>query len=147
MNNEENEEIYVKIIYYCNDNKNDVLITDWLFSTEMTMISIMQYFERFLILQQLAVNFCFGKDIGEMIINYMPNLFDSKNNSFYTHIHADFFNTKKVRFKLSNNLNLKNVSDLKINNSSSKDANDELILRLRCKGLSKEYYFNASKRR
>lgn len=148
-----NEEIYVKIIYYCNDNKNDTLITDWSFSSKMTMISIKQYFERFLMLQRSAVNLCFGKDIGEMIINYMPNLFHSKNNSFYTHIHVGrrrlglpFFNLKKIRYKLSNNLNLKNVLDLKLNNSSDKNANDELVLRLRYKELENKYYTNTNTR-
>jgi hypothetical protein len=76
----------VRIIYY--DHNNNVSIHEFYLHRHTNMQSIMNIFVKYLDCQKLALNNCFGNDIAEIIMSYLPNTLtknDIVNNSIYVH--------------------------------------------------------------
>lgn len=80
----------INIIYY-GRNKNNNHQTDiypMYVNKYSTMYEIMITFKSQLLFQKSAMNFCFGNDITENIMKYLPgHNFDPKNNYIYIHKH------------------------------------------------------------
>ena len=75
----------IRIIYYY---KKKVAIYQFYVNKDSNMQYIMTMFKNFLNSQTLAIINCFGHDIAENIISYMPDVLDNKmieNNYLYVH--------------------------------------------------------------
>ena len=134
--------VKVKIVYYNRNKEKGLLVTDWDFSNTITMKQIMKKFYNLLYMKCKVINMCFGEDIGQLIINYMPDLFDYNNNSFYMHIRCLYskINTggRHLRYKIHNNKKLGDLVNLKKSYTRSED--NVLILRIRAEELSGEHF-------
>ena len=91
-----NNKLRVTIIYY--DDKKSKYQTNTFYEypfyidKKCTMNEILKIFHKFLIGQKLAINMCFGNDISDNIIKYLPKSdFDPTDN--YIYVHKRNFNT------------------------------------------------------
>ena len=78
--------VKVKIVYYNRIKNKGLLVTDWNFSNTISMKEIMKKFYDVLYMKCKVINMRFGEDIGQLIINYMPDLLDCNNNNFYMNL-------------------------------------------------------------
>lgn len=77
----------VRIVYY--DKFNNVQIYQFYINKTANMRNIINMFKNYLENQALAIINCFGYDIAENIMSYMPAILDNetiKNNYLYVHI-------------------------------------------------------------
>ena len=84
----------VRIVYY--DCNNVVSLHQFYLHRHTNMYSIMNLFAKYLICQKLALINCFGNDIAEIIMEYLPKILTDKNivdNSIY--VHARFWENNK----------------------------------------------------
>ena len=134
--------VKVKIVYYNRIKNKGLLVTDWNFSNTISMKEIMQKFYDVLYMKCKVINMCFGEDIGQLIINYMPDLFDYNNNNFYMHIRCLYSKInsggRHLRYKIHNNKKLGELVNLKKSYTRSED--NVLILRIRSQELTSEHF-------
>ena len=77
----------IRIIYY--DKNNKVHIYQFYVNRNSNMTNIMFMFKKYLICQKITLINCFGYDIAENIIKYMPTILDINdiiNNYIYVHV-------------------------------------------------------------
>ena len=76
----------IRIIYYY---KNKNAFYEFYVDKNSNMKKIISMFKNFLDNQTIAIINCFGRDIGENILSYMPDILDNsmiENNYLYVHI-------------------------------------------------------------
>lgn len=76
----------IRIIYYY---KKKVAFYQFYVDKNSNMKKIISMFKNFLDSQTMAIINCFGRDIGENILSYMPDILDNsiiENNYLYVHI-------------------------------------------------------------
>ena len=76
----------IRIIYYY---KKKVAVYEFYVDRKSNMKNIISMFKKFLDSQTMAIINCFGRDIGENILSYMPEVLDNsmiENNYLYVHI-------------------------------------------------------------
>lgn len=86
----------VRIVYY--DKNNNIALHQFYLDRYTNMKSIMNLFTKYLDCQKLAVSNCFGKDIAEIIMGYLPNILtsdDTVDNSIY--VHARFWEDDGIK--------------------------------------------------
>lgn len=77
----------IKIVYY--DKFNDGQVYQFYINKTANMRNIISMFKNYLESQALAIINCFGYDIAENIMSYMPHRLDNeliKNNYIYVHV-------------------------------------------------------------
>lgn len=95
----------LRIIYY--DKNNNVETYQFYVDRNSNMTKIMFMFKNYLICQKKALINCFGDDIAENILSYMPtilNLSDIINNYIYVHI-------RPYRQIMTNKNNIINITE------------------------------------
>tara|TARA_B100001059_G_C17680443_1_gene499425 strand:- start:302 stop:889 length:588 start_codon:yes stop_codon:yes gene_type:complete len=78
----------IRIIYYY---KNKNAFYEFYVDRNSNMRKIMTMFKNYLDSQIMAIINCFGHDIGENIISYMPDILDNsmvENNYLYVHVRS-----------------------------------------------------------
>lgn len=102
----------INIIYYGrNNNQSDVY--PMYINKYSTMYEIMKIFYSQLLLQKSTLNFCFGMDISENIIKYLPeNDFNPNTNYIYIHKHKANIDgsCNFKRYNVNNNTSLLHLS-------------------------------------
>mgnify|MGYP001359234595 CR=1 FL=1 len=86
----------VRIVYY--DKNNNVGLHQFYLDRHTNMKSIMNLFAKYLDCQKIAVSNCFGNDIAEIIMGYLPNILtdnDIIDNSIY--VHARFWEDDRIK--------------------------------------------------
>jgi hypothetical protein len=131
----------VRIIYY--DKNNNVETYQFYVDRNSNMTKIMFMFKNYLICQKITLINCFGYDIAENILSYMPTLLeisDIINNYIYVHIRPyERINTGKEdliniteRIKVPDNMSVNRVHG-QISAIGLQQESRYTILRLRTK--------------
>jgi len=85
----------IRFVYY--DHNNTVSLHQFYLNRHSNMHSILNIFAKYLECQKLAINNCFGNDIAEIIINYLPTSLsdnDIIDNSIY--VNARFWKDDRI---------------------------------------------------
>lgn len=131
----------VRIIYY--DKNSSVETYQFYVDRNSNMTKIMFMFKKYLICQKITLINCFGYDIAENILSYMPTLLeisDIINNYIYVHIRPyERINTGKEhiiniteRIKVPDNMSVNRVHG-QISAIGLQQESRYTILRLRAK--------------
>lgn len=130
----------VRIVYY--DKFNNVQIYEFYINKTANMRNVINMFKKYLDNQVTAIINCFGYDIAENIMSYMPTILDNetiKNNYLYVHIRpyeyigSEIYNKTRIeRWKVPDNMTINRVHG-QIAFVGQQQISRYTILRLRAK--------------
>tara|TARA_B100000424_G_scaffold203983_1_gene161082 strand:+ start:582 stop:1064 length:483 start_codon:yes stop_codon:yes gene_type:complete len=135
-----NKFLDINIVYYDNNEyqntgkKNKAIVYNMKIDKNYKAFELIKIFHKFLIYQHNSIRRCFGEDIGNIIVQYMPipiKLENIDNLYFYIHRLTSLLDLKKNQLKFKRHAVLNEAKLIDLHNSLIEKKDATLNLRLR----------------